>query len=220
MTRKTRLLPILPLLLALTGCVEGIPQKLDSSAPETQVSSPDIAEITEEEPMETQPAPTEAPPSYRAAAQEGLTFAEDYDAVVALCEDAAAVFPQAVNGGDVDFSQYIENSALLTYMQYRAENHGSSYAAGAALYVTQVEITDEYALVEGRFGSQTSMEGTFHFLVTNENGECRISEWYWDAMDSPDAEHRGSFSVETHLGWWEDPANYEPLFEVLQITME
>ncbi len=64
------------------------------------------------------------------------------------------------------------------------------------------------------------MEGVFHFLVTNENGECRISEWYWDGMVSPDTAHRGSFSAETHLGWWEDPTNYEPLFETLQITME
>jgi hypothetical protein len=163
--------------------------------------------------------------TYTVADPKGLKLFDDYDVVTSLCSDACGEFVRAVKNSDTaDFSPYIDNALLQSYMQYRVKNHVYKYSADSKYryFITEVEFADDYALVEGNLatysGNSVCMEGNVYFLVKNANGKAVINEWYWDSMDSPDVEYRGDFSINNNLDYWDNPSKYDAIVKQLSLT--
>ncbi len=158
---------------------------------------------------------------YFANDADALNIIYDYEVVYSICNDACQEFARAVREQNkADFTLYMNNDSLQSYMQYRVENHIFSYNENTEykLMITEVNFDDDYVLVSGITGAveepnSYSLQGMNHFLIKNVDGRFYIVEWYWDAMDSPDVELRGEFSVENNLTFWDEPEKYEPILK-------
>lgn len=163
--------------------------------------------------------------NYLAQNTDGLDLFYDYDSVISLCTDASNEFVKAVkDNSNIDFSQYIDNAILQSYMKYKVENHIYSYSANdkSRLFITKVDFHDDYALVEGSLatylGDSICMEGKSYFLIKNHKGKYTIVEWYQDNMDSLDVKFRGEFTIENNLDFWENSNKYSIVKEKLQLN--
>lgn len=162
---------------------------------------------------------------YLATKDDGsLDLFDDYDTVLSLCCDACTEFVQAVKQHrEADFSQYIDNSRLREYMQYRVDNHvyGYSNSDSHKLLIEEVKFHDDYVFVNGILAKKSapdskSLEGNTYFLIRNIDGKLSIVDWYWDSEGSPDITFRDGFSIENNLTYWDDSEKYSKIIEKIK----
>lgn len=160
---------------------------------------------------------------YKASRSESLSIYYDYDTVTNMCIDACKEFVNAVSTDSIDFSAFISNPLLITYMEYRVKNYPFDYEGipKVKYFITSVEFADDYAVVKGCLGilsgPSEAMEGEVYFVLSNEQGNIVIRDWYWNYIDSPDVLYRGVFMPEENLDYWNNSDKYNSFMKSLSL---
>ena len=213
MTRWKKLSLVLLLCICLfsSGCSPPAPEPEPESQPE---SSSAVSETSsqEEEPVSSQR-------EYLPENEDGIS-ALDFETIYALCSDALMEYQSALaNNTGMDFSPYIENPDLISYMEKQLDlerlYHGfytiKEYERlGLAEYDLQKRNKDRVYL---KIGPENN--SIIEFLVENTGERLVITEWYGKIKDSIDLNCRGYLDIRKDNLYWDD---YDP--EALQKAIE
>lgn len=141
----------------------------------------------------------------------------DFETAYAMCTQALTECSDACeNGGEVDFSKYIEDENLIRYMNERLSRQKmyKVNATGLIEYVTYLVVQDKpnfMYLRIARANVDVNRNGNYSctdFLVKNSNGRLVIAEWYDDDKDCFDYSARGRLDIksaaENGKTYWDD----------------
>lgn len=164
-----------------------------------------IEELATEEPLVTEKNDAD---KYAATYKDKMSASSinDYEHAIALCEDAVEEFIDAVRYQQFyDFTPYIEDEMLISWIEYRAANHIYAYDNYTEYDVVAENVTwhDNYAVFHVGVGADNYSEGYSYMVVQNLDGVLRITDWYWDDKDSPDETYRGEFDFQFNPTYWE-----------------
>ena len=161
--------------------------------------------------------------------QDKIVINDDYDTCLKLCQDANNAYISLLKDKEqiMDFTDYLSDSNLAEYVQYRAKNYPNGVcAASGSFYLTNYEsISNECVFIKGQIsiqnGSTVENLGEAAFVLKNENGRIVIEDWYHNDPDSLDVMYRANeYECIRYVDFWECDEKYGPFMERIKSKAE
>ena len=201
----------LALLLSLAvfsaGCSPPAPEPEPESQPE---SSAAVSETSSQE--ETVSSQREyVPTKVKYYGKEFWDSSQDVEEIFALCSEAVLALQNAADTKtEMDFSRYIENPALIDYMEQQLKAtpfpHGTNVIHEIYLCEYNTRVHNNY-LDPDRELVYVAISCGAEFLVESTDDRIVIAEWYFYDKDSMDSFCRGKRDIKNEPLYWD---NYDP----------
>lgn len=140
----------------------------------------------------------------------------DFDEAYKMCIQAISEYQEArINKKEIDFSKYIENEKLITYLDKKLKSPNHYMNEGEVNKIGLIEFEIQHSndtkfdkdrmylyMAWGNIKETSGFSTTVEFIVTNSNGKLVISEWYDNGKDTFDTSFRGDLEIKKNDLYW------------------